>query len=208
MMIKLFMQATRATIVIALLTGLVFPLVVTGVAQLLFPNQANGSLLKDSHGQTIGSALIGQQFSKAQYFHPRPSAAGAGYAGEASAGSNLGPTSQKLFEGIADDPKTKPDESFAGVKQLAQAYRVENNLSAGEKIPVDAVTRSGSGLDPHISVANAKIQAVRVATARNLPLAVVMSDLEKYTEPRQLGILGEPRVNVLLLNIALDSKSD
>jgi potassium-transporting ATPase KdpC subunit len=207
-MFKTIVQATRATIVIAILTGIVFPLVVTGLAQLLFPHQANGSLLKNANGQVIGSALIGQQFTKAEYFHPRPSAAGSGYAGEASAGSNLGPTSAKLFEGVADDPKTPADESFAGVKQLAQTYRKENDLKDSDKIPVDAVTRSASGLDPHISIANANIQAVRVAKARNLPLAIVISDVEKATEQRQLGFLGEPRVNVLLLNIALENKKE
>jgi K+-transporting ATPase ATPase C chain len=207
-MLKTILQATRATIVIALLTGIIFPLVVTGLAQVLFPNQANGSLIRNANGQVIGSSLIGQQFSKAQYFHPRPSAAGTGYAGEASAGSNLGPTSAKLFEGLPDDPKTPADESFAGVKQLAQAYRKENGLNDSDKIPVDAVTRSASGLDPHISVANANIQAARVAKARNLPVAVIMNDVEKATEQRQLGFLGEPRVNVLLLNIALENKKE
>jgi potassium-transporting ATPase KdpC subunit len=207
-MFKTILQATRATIVIAVLTGIVFPLVVTGLAQVLFPHQANGSLLKNANGQVIGSELIGQQFTQAKYFHPRPSAAGSGYAGEASAGSNLGPTSAKLFEGVADDPKTPADESFAGVKQLAQAYRKENGLGDSDKIPVDAVTRSASGLDPHISIANANMQAARVAKARNLPVVVIMSDVEKATEQRQFGFLGEPRVNVLILNISLDAKKE
>ena len=207
-MLKTIMQATRATIVIAVLTGIIFPLVVTAVAQVLFPYQANGSLIRNAKGEVVGSALIAQQFTRAEYFHPRPSAAGSGYAGEASAGTNLGPTSAKLFEGTPDDPKTPADESFAGVKQLAQAYRKENGLAETGKVPVDAVTRSASGLDPHISVANARIQAARVAKARNLPFDVIMSDVEKATEQRQFGFLGEPRVNVLLLNISLDSKKD
>ncbi len=203
-MFKLLLQSIRVTLVLALLTGILFPLVVTGMAQILFPNQANGSLIKNAAGQVLGSALIGQQFTQPRYFHARPSAAGSGYAGEASSGTNLGPTSAKLFQGLPDDPKTKADESFAGVKQLAEAYRKENNLNPGDKVPIDAVTRSGSGLDPDISIANAKIQANRVAKARNLPVPIVMAAIDKATEQRQLGFLGEPRVNVLLLNLSLD----
>jgi len=206
-MIPIVVQAARATLVLAVLTGLIFPLAMTALAQLLFPDKANGSLIRRTDGTVIGSSLIGQQFTKPQYFHPRPSAAGSGYAGEASSGTNLGPTSARLFEGAADDPKTKDDdESFLGVKQLANAYRKENLLPSSFKIPVDAVTRSGSGLDPHISVQNAMIQAKRVAIARKLPLAVIMTNVLQHTERRHLGILGEPRVNVLLLNLALDEQ--
>ncbi len=153
----------------------------------------------------MGSALIGQQFTRPEYFHPRPSAAGSGYSGESSSGTNLGQTSAKLFEGTADDATTKNvDESFTGIKQLAEAYRKENGLAASFAVPVDAVTRSGSGLDPHISLANAKIQAARVAKARNLPLSDVLKAVKQYTQNRDFGFLGEPRVNVLLLNLGLD----
>ena len=207
-MTKIVLQAIRATIVIAILTGIAFPLFVTGVAQIALPDQANGSLIRDGKGQVIGSVLIGQQFTKPEYFHPRPSAAGGGYAGEGSAGTNLGRHRQSSSKGLPDDPKTSADESFAGVKQLSASYRKENGLAESDKIPVDSVTRSASGLDPHISLANARIQAVRVAKARNIPVDRVMSEVDKVTEQRQLGFLGEPRVNVLLLNIALDTKKD
>jgi K+-transporting ATPase ATPase C chain len=204
---KIITQATRATIVLALLTGVAFPLLITGLGQIIFPNQANGSLVKNSAGQPMGSKLIAQKFESEKYFHPRPSAAGSGYAGEASGGTNLGPTSQKLFEGQADDPKTKDvNESFDGVKQLADAYRKENDLPKDFQVPIDAVTRSGSGLDPDISVENAKTQAARVSRARKLPLQAIMDKIGQCTEGRQLGCLGEPRVNVLMLNIALDKK--
>lgn len=206
-MINLIIQSARATIVLALLTGIIFPLTVTAIAQLVFPYQANGSLIHKSDGTVIGSSLLGQQFQRPQYFHPRPSAAGAGYSGESSSGTNLGPTSAKLFEGQSDDLKTKEvDESFAGVKQLAAAYRQENGLSPGLAIPIDAVTRSGSGLDPHISKANALMQAPRVARARNVPLSSVLKTLAQHTESRQWEMLGEPRINVLLLNLDLDQQ--
>ncbi len=202
---KIVVQATRATIVLALLTGIVFPMSITGIGQVIFPKQANGSIITNSAGQPIGSSLIAQKFERAKYFHPRPSAAGSGYAGEASGGTNLGPTSQKLFEGQPDDPKTKDvNESFDGVKQLADAYRKENNLQKDFLVPVDAVTRSGSGLDPDISTENAAAQASRVASARKLPLQVIMDSVARCTEGRQLGFLGEPRVNVLMLNLELD----
>jgi K+-transporting ATPase ATPase C chain len=202
---KPIMQALRATLVLGILTGLIFPILITLIGQVLFPYQSNGSLLRDSTGKVIGSALIGQQFARPEYFHPRPSAAGNGYAAESSSGTNLGPTSAKLFEGTIDDPKTKDvDESFMGVKQLAESYRKENGLAAAFPVPVDAVTRSGSGLDPHISLANAKLQASRVAKARNLPASDILKIVAKHTESREFGILGEPRVNVLLINLALD----
>ena len=204
-MLGQLLPAVRATIVIAALTGIAFPVILTLLSQVLFPEQANGSLVRNKQGQVIGSRLIGQQFTKPEYFHSRPSAAGAGYAGEASGGTNLGPTSSKLILGLPDDPNTKEtDESYAGVKQLSQAYRQENLLADSEKPPVDAVTRSGSGLDPHISVVNAMYQARRVAKARGIDLSRVQDLVKSQSEPRQLGFLGEPKVNVLMLNIALD----
>jgi K+-transporting ATPase ATPase C chain len=207
--IKLLFQATRATIVLAVLTGVAYPMLITGLGQVIFPKEANGSIIKNSAGIPIGSKLIAQKFEGAQYFHPRPSGAGAGYAGEASGGTNLGPTSQKLFEGQPDDPKTKDvNESFDGVKQLATAYRTENNLQKDFLVPIDAVTRSGSGLDPDISIENASVQAARVARTRKLPLQVIMDNVAHCTQGRQLGVLGEPRVNVLMLNLELDKKTE
>ena len=203
-MVKNSIVAIRVTLVFALLTGIFFPLIVTSLSQWWFPEQANGSLaIRD--GQVIGSSLLAQPFTQAQYFHPRPSAAGSGYAGEASGGTNLGPTSKKLFLGAEDDPATKNvDESFKGVKQLAALYRQENGLAPDSKVPADAVTRSASGLDPDISVANAQLQAPRVAHARNLKEAVVAQIVREHTKGRQFGFFGEPRVNVLALNLALD----
>lgn len=203
-MLKELIPATKMTIVLALLTGVAFPLAITGISQAVFPEQANGSLLKNARGKVIGSKLIAQKFETPKYFHPRPSAAGSGYAGEASSGTNLGPTSAKLINGIVDDPKTKTDESFSGIKQLAEAYRKENGLPADAPVPVDAVTRSGSGLDPDISEANALLQADRVAKARNMDVAQVKTLITKTKTDRDLGLLGEPRVNVLVLNLALD----
>jgi K+-transporting ATPase ATPase C chain len=208
-MFKTIIQALRAVLVLALLTGIIFPLFITAVAQVMAPNRANGSLLKDKNGTVVGSALLAQQFTRPIYFHPRPSAAGSGYAGEASSGSNLGPTSKKLFEGQPDDPKTtNVDETFQGVKQLAENYRKENDLLAAVPLPVDAVTRSGSGLDPEISVENAKLQAPRVAKARSIKLEEVIQAINKHTAQRQFGVLGEPGVNVLLINMYLDQKKD
>jgi K+-transporting ATPase ATPase C chain len=204
-MLKTILISVKVTLVLALLTGLVFPLVMTAVAQAIFPDKANGSLVS-VNGKVVGSALIAQRFVSDKYFHPRPSLAGSGYAGEASSGSNLGPTSKKLFEGIADDPKTKDvDESFAGVKQLAESYRHENGLVADALVPVDAVTRSGSGLDPDISLENARLQAPRIAKARQMPVVTLLNEIDRRKTDRQIGLLGEPRVNVLLLNLHLDS---
>lgn len=203
MMKEALIAGLRATLVLALLTGLAFPLAITGISQAIFPNQANGSLLKNRDGKVIGSALIGQKFEKPEYFHTRPSAAGSGWAGEASAGTNLGPVSSKLILGKENDPATEADESYQGIKQLAQQYKKDNQLAENELPPVDAVTRSGSGLDPHISEANALFQARRVANVRGRPLEEVVQLVHKNLEGRDLGIFGEPRVNVLTLNLAL-----
>jgi K+-transporting ATPase ATPase C chain len=195
----------RLTIVLTFLLGIVFPMLVTLIAGLLFPHQAHGSLLVDSKGTVFGSELCAQNFSQPKYFHPRPSAAGSGYAGEASSGTNLGPTSAKLIDGVADDPATKADESFSGIKQLAESYKQENQLTAEERVPVDAVTRSGSGLDPDITPANAAFQSRRVAQARNLPLEKVLDIVHANTQQRDVTVFGEPRINVLKLNLALDA---
>jgi K+-transporting ATPase ATPase C chain len=185
--------------------GLVFPAVIWGISLAVFPHQANGSLIKDANGNVIGSELIGQNFAKPEYFHPRPSAAGNGYDAANSSGTNLGPTSDKLINGIKDDPKTKDtDESYAGISDLAKAYREENGLAPDAQVPADAVTRSASGLDPDISPANAELQAARVARARALNVERVKQLIRENTSERFVGIYGEPRVNVLKLNRALD----
>jgi potassium-transporting ATPase KdpC subunit len=196
-MFKHLYPAVAATLLFALLTGIVFPLTITAIASLCFPFQAHGSLLTRSggNGEVIGSALIGQAFSSPRYFHGRPSAAGTGYNGVLSGGTNLGPTSDKLINGGKD---------FSGIRELARLYRQENNLSATTLLPVDAVTRSGSGLDSDISVENAHLQAGRVAAARKLDLAAVENVVAKKTEQKLFGFLGERRVNVLKLNLALD----
>ena len=181
------LPAFRLITVMTVLTGLVYPAAVTAVARLAFPRQAAGSLVTRD-GVVVGSALIGQSFSRPEYFHPRPSAAGAGYDASASSGSNLGPTSQKLFDRVKD-----------GVT----AYRAENPTYTGP-IPSDAVTASGSGLDPHISPANAAIQAVRVAKARGVEVARVQALIGGATHAAWLGLIGDPGVNVLQLNLALD----
>ena len=175
----------------AILCGL-YPLVAWVLAQGIFPGRANGSLIVRD-GVVAGSSLIGQSFSSAKYFHPRPSAAGQGYDGGRSGGTNLGPLSKDLVE---------------TVRKRITAYREENGLAAAAPVPADAVTASGSGLDPHISPENARIQAPRVSRARGLPEAVVLAQIEACTEGRTLGILGDPRVNVLRLNLALDGVRD
>lgn len=192
----------------AVCTGLVFPAVVTGMAKVIFPHQAKGSLIEDG-GKIIGSELIGQNFTAPGYFHPRPSAAGGGYDGSSSFGTNLGPTSDKLINGIhkkTADGKDDPG-NFDGIKDLSAAYRKENNLPAETLLPSDAVTRSASGLDPEISPANAELQAERIATARGMDLASLKQIVAEHTKARQLGFFGEPRINVLLLNIALDKSA-
>jgi K+-transporting ATPase ATPase C chain len=191
--------------VFTVITGLAFPLVVTGIAQGVFNDKADGSRVENADGELVGSSLIGQSFSEPEYFHPRPSAAGDGYDASASSGSNLGPTNPKLLVGEKDDPATDDvDETFDGIEQRADAYREENGLDADAEVPVDAVTASGSGLDPDISVANARLQAPRVAEERGLDLDSVTDLVDDHTASRDIGFLGEKRVNVLELNLALD----
>lgn len=182
------LPALTALVVLTVLCGLVFPLAVTGVAQAAFRDRADGSLI-ERNGEVVGSSLIGQQFSAPEYFHPRPSAAGAGYDGAASSGSNLGPTN--------------PDY-LATVAERIEEYRRTNRLSPEVDVPADAVQASGSGLDPQISIANARLQAPRVALERNLDLDDVLDLVDHHTQARPLGILGDPGVNVLELNLALD----
>lgn len=235
-------QAFRFTLLMTVLTGLIYPGVITGLCQLLFPRPANGSLLA-VNGKIVGSTLIGQNFSKPEYFHPRPSAAGNGYDATASSGTNLGPTSAKLLHGTTKtDDKGKEIVDFDGISLRIVHYCVDNDIpfqssvsldqykdSQGNlddvklikafndsttpllftptsPIPQDAVTASASGLDPHISPANAEMQLVRVAKARGVDFDQVRPLISQATEERQLGFLGEPRVNVLILNVALDQK--
>lgn len=177
------------TVILCAITGLIYPGIVTGLAQLFFPRQARGSLVT-SNGRVIGSALIGQRFAGAEYFHPRPSNAGAGYDDTLSGGTNLGPTSAKL----ADTLIANAVESV-----------VTNDGGARGRIPSDMVTSSASGLDPDISPDNARLQVARVARERGMDPGAVQALVDRYTEGRQLGVLGERRVNVLRLNLALDS---
>jgi K+-transporting ATPase ATPase C chain len=194
------------TIALLIITAVIYPLVVTGIGQVLFNRQANGSFIS-VHGQDVGSSLVGQAFTGDQYFQGRPSAAGAGYDAANSSGSNLGPTSDKLFNGIADDPATPDaDESFAGITQRVATFRDANGVPANQKLPSDSVTASASGLDPHTSPATARLQVARVAKARGTDEAAVRKLVDDYTESRALGFIGEPRVNVLKLNIELDKR--
>jgi len=184
-----FRPAIVLTLLLIVMTGLLYPGLVTGLAQVLFPHQANGSLI-ESNGQVVGSALIGQSFASAKYFHPRPSAAGSGYVGDSSSGTNKGPTDRKLADtliAVAIDSAVKTDGAVKG------------------QVPADMVTSSGSGLDPHISPATAEIQVARVARARGVPADRIRAIVAAHTEGRQFGFFGERRVNVLLLNLALDS---
>jgi potassium-transporting ATPase KdpC subunit len=185
---KQLLIAVKATVVLTILTGLIYPLAVTGLAKVLFPHQAAGSLIQ-ANGTVIGSELIGQRFTKPEYFHGRPSGAGNdGYDGLSSGGFNQGPTNQKLIDRVRGD---------------VAKFRAENPAFTGT-IPADIVTGSGSGLDPHISPEAAEAQTARVASARNMPTDSVRRLIAANTEDRQLGVLGEARVNVLLLNLALD----
>ena len=186
-LIKELRTAALATVSLAIILCCLYPLSVWCMAQLLFPYQAGGSLLTES-GTVVGSRLIGQGFSGPQYFHPRPSAAGAGYDAAASGGSNLGPLSKKLLDSVG---------------QRVATYRQENSLDRDALVPADAVTASGSGLDPHISFQNALLQAPRIAKTRNMSLEAVQKKIRMHTEGRDLLVLGEPRVNVLLLNMSL-----
>jgi K+-transporting ATPase ATPase C chain len=191
------------TIVLIIITAVLYPLAVTGIGQAAFNRQANGSLVK-VNGNDVGSSLVGQQFSGDQYFQGRPSAAGAGYDASNSSGSNLAPTSDKLINGIHD--AADPSTSFDGLKDRATAFRQANGVAASVLLPSDAVTASASGLDPHISPATALLQVNRVAQARGASEADTLNLVNQYTEEPVLGFIGQPRVNVLKLNIALDQR--
>ncbi len=186
--LKQIYPAFAITVVLTVLLGIIYPLAVTGLARLIFPRQAAGSLI-EKDGKVIGSSLIGQPFSGPSYFHSRPSAAGSGYDGTASGGTNLGPTSQKLMD---------------SVKAAAESLREEN---PGSPVPIDMVTASASGLDPHITPAAAEFQVPRIARERRLSEDEVRRIVREHAEGRQFGILGEPRVNVLELNLALDERN-
>lgn len=184
-------QIRPAIVMMALFTlvlGLAYPLAITGFAQGVFPDQANGSLVRDASGAVQGSALIGQPFAEARYLHSRPSAAGDGYNAQSSSGSNLGPLNADLAE---------------RVKTEADTIRADNGVRA---VPADAVTASASGLDPDISPAYAQAQAARIATARGVPAAEVQSVIDQHTQGALLGFIGQPRVNVLMVNRALDAR--
>jgi K+-transporting ATPase ATPase C chain len=186
-------SAVMVTVMFAVVCCGIYPLIVFGISQVCFRDQANGSLIVGTDGTIRGSRLLGQQFAAEKYFHPRPSAAGNGYDATSSGGSNLGPTSKKLADSIV---------------QNISDYRAQNNLETNAVVPADAVTASGSGLDPHISLRNAELQAPRVAKARNLPTDKLLKLVRSNTDQPDLGILGEPGVNVLKLNLALDAFSN
>ena len=191
---RMLFTAIALTVVMTVLTGLIYPLMITGIAQGLLHHQANGSLVAGPNGQIVGSELIGQSFADAngnplpQWFQPRPSAAGTGYNAMSSGASNLGPTNPALI---------------SAVSSATTAYRTFNRVPATQGVPLDAVTSSGSGLDPEISIANARLQAPRVAAARGVPLATVLHLVDQATVGRVLGVMGEPGVNVLDLNLSL-----
>ena len=232
----------RIKIFMTIVLGIIYPLAMTGISQLLFPKQSNGSLIRIGD-KVVGSEIIGQKFIRPEYFHPRPSSAGSGYDAAASGGSNLGPTSAKLLRGTTKtDDKKKEAVDFDGISLRVLHYCIENEIPYqssvpldqfkdakgglddvkliqafnGEKaplvitpkrpIPADAVTGSASGLDPHISIANADTQAARVAKARGVSADRVQQITSEFTERPTLGLLGEPRVNVLRLNLALDQR--
>lgn len=241
-MIKELGPGFRLMLVFTVLTGLLYPAAMTGVAQLIFPEKANGSLVT-ANGKVVGSSLIGQPFSKPEYFHPRPSSAGGGYDATASSGSNLGPTSAKLLRGTTKmDDKKNEVVDFDGISLRTLHYCLDNDIpyessqpldsfkdangelddvklikafndekaplvfTAKTSIPADALTASASGLDPHISPANAEAQAGRVAKTRNVSPDQVKQLVAQLTESADLGFLGEPHVNVTMLNIAVDQK--
>jgi K+-transporting ATPase ATPase C chain len=187
-MLSQIRPAIVSTILFTLLLGVAYPLAVTGIGKLAFPFQAEGSLLKDSRGQVIGSALIGQGFGKPEYLHPRPSAAGNGWDASNSSGSNYGPLSADLAKRVKGD---------------AEALRAS---TGHQEIPDDAITTSGSGLDPDISPAYALLQADRIAAARHAPAALVRDEIARHVDPPFLGFIGQPRVNVLATNLALDAR--
>jgi K+-transporting ATPase ATPase C chain len=189
MLSKQIRPAVSVTLVLMVITGLIYPAAVTGIAQLIFPRQANGSL-DTTDGRVIGSSLIGQSFAGTEYFHPRRSAAGAGYDDTLSGGTNKGPTDRKLADNLVEAMVDSAVATDGGVRG---------------RIPSDMATASASGLDPHISPANAALQIERVASARGVSPETVRQLVTRYTEGRQLGFLGDPRVNVLRLNLALDS---
>lgn len=181
----------RMVIAMTILCGIIYPLAITGISQVIFPDQANGSMVTDASGKVVGSRLIGQNFKSDKYFWSRPSAAGDdGYDAGASSASNKGPTSKDLID---------------FVDKYAADYRAANGLAADAPVPGQAVTRSGSGLDPHISPADAEIQTARVAKARNMSVEDVKKLVAQHTEGATLGFIGDPRVNVLELNLALDA---
>jgi len=188
-MLRQLPPALRLMLLFTVLTGFVYPGIVTALSKMLFPRQASGSLIVQN-GAVVGSSLIGQNFTRPEYFHPRPSAAGDGYDAANSGGSNLGPTNARLI---------------ARVQQAAEAFRKENPDYSGP-IPADLLTTSASGLDPHISPASAEAQVARVAKARGVPIEQVRALAAAHIEPLGWGFLGEPRVNVLLLNLALDER--
>jgi len=241
-MIRELGPGLRLTLALTILTGLLYPAVMTALSEMIFPRQANGSLLT-ANGKVVGSTLIGQSFAKPEYFHPRPSSAGSGYDATASSGSNLGPTSAKLLHGTTkQDDKGKEIVDFDGIEDRVVHYCLDNGIpyesskpleqfqdtqgnlddvklikafndanaplvfKAKAPIPTDAVTGSSSGLDPHISPANAALQAGRVAKARGVPVDKMKPLIAQATKRADLGFLGEPRVNVLLLNVALDQQ--
>lgn len=187
-MVNQLRPAIVMTALFTLLLGLAYPLAVTGIAQVAFPEQANGSLVRDAGGQVVGSSLIGQPFAGATYLHPRPSAAGAGYDSAASSGSNMGPLNEDLAARVAESAQTIRAEDGPGV------------------IPADAVTTSGSGLDPDVSPAYARLQAARIARARGVRVQQVQSIIDAHIEGAFLGFIGQPHVNVLLTNRALDAR--
>lgn len=243
-MTRFLLPGFLMVLVMTLITGIVYPLAVTGLAQGMFSHQADGSLLRAADGHVVGSSLIGQNFSKPEYFHPRPSAAGSGYDGTASGGSNLGPTSAKLFYGTTKlDDKKNEVVDFDGIELRLVHYCLENSVpyessmpldgfkdakgelddvklikafndpktplvfTAKAPVPADAVTGSASGLDPDISPAYADVQIARVAHARNVSQDRVRAVVAAHTHGPDLGFMGEPRVNVLLLNLALDQQA-